>query len=144
MSQREITYSDLERISKGVQMDTHYQEDCDPKVITGKYIRDNKTIGHVKCHFRYCNCGRYNQATCSDVLKNFRKTWVPVPTDGIFIHRFDCEYELMKVKSHVKIGNQQRDVYTYEYKCTCRYTLNPNTSFHDPNNRGELLVCPTR
>lgn len=144
MSQSEITDSDLERISKGVQRDTHYKEDCDPRIETGTYVRDNQIIGSVKCHFRYCNCGSYNQATCYQVLENFRRTSVPLPTDGIFIHRPDCEYDLMKLKTHCKNGDQQLDVYTYVYKCTCRYTRNPSTAFHDPTDRRELLVCHKR
>lgn len=144
MTQSEITDVELEWISKGVQRDTHFQEDCDPQIVTGTYFRDNQIVSSVQCHFRYCKCGRYNKAACDKVLENFWRTSVPLPTDGIFIHRPACRYDLMKVKSHCKIGDQQLDVYTYVYKCICRYTLNPSTAFHDSTDRRELLVVHKR
>lgn len=140
MSRRDITDFELEEGSIGVEGDIHYTRTCNPIVEVGYYMRGNHTNSDVVFHFRNCRCESYDQETCYHNLEKFRRTWVPLPTDGIFIHRLDCIYELKKLKRHYWEDNKRKKCYKYVYNCTCRYTLNPRTARHDPNDRGEFLV----
>lgn len=139
MSRTDITDSELIQGSKGIQEDVHYNKNCDPVIETGYYMRDNYTDSLVVFYFRNCRCGSYDKETCYRNLENFRRTWIPLPTDGIFIHRFDCKQIVAKTKGYWK-ENMQREYYKYEYNCICRYTLHPNTHRHEPNDRGEFLI----
>lgn len=137
MSRSEITDSELEMISRGVNGDKHYKETCDPVCEICWYTRGKHIIGQVQALFRKCECGKSDQEICNQVLENLYNGGVQLPTDGISIHRLDCIHKLTKLKqkSKKKNDNVQYEYYKYVYNCTCRYTLEPNTSHHDPNDR---------
>lgn len=139
MIQSDIIDSELTEGSEGIQEDLHYSKSCDPVIKKGFFMRDNNTYSRVVIYFRNCSCASYDQDTCDRNLKKFRRSSVLLPTDGIYIHRPDCEQTVTKRKGYWK-DNMQRTCYKYMYNCFCRYTLKQNTNHHDPNDRGKFLV----
>lgn len=139
MGQREITDIELNEGSMGVDEDEHYDINCIPVRKFGTYRRGSLVIDpNVLVYFRKCKCGRHYG--CDQVLEQFRTNGVPLPTDGVSVHRPFCSFDLTKREYFGKVNGEQRTYYIYKHACICRYPLNPNTALRALDEGGKFLV----
>lgn len=119
----EITDSDLENGSKGVEGEDHYSKECIPLHRTGIYIRRSEEIGRIVGFFRNCQCGKkYSKQECKNLLRKFETSTVPLPSDGLDIHREGtvCYYTCDPRPRMEKVDGVQRTVYTCILHCSCK------------------------
>lgn len=118
----EITDFDLENGSSGVEGEDHYSTECIPIDRIGIYIRRSEEIGRVVGFFRHCQCGKYSKQECKSLLRKFETSTVPLPSDGLDIHRkgAGCNYTCDPLPRIEKVDGVQRTVYTYILHCSCK------------------------
>lgn len=131
MGQREITDIELNEGSMGVDEDVHYDINCIPVKKIGTYRTGSLVIDpNVVYYFRQCKCGRHQG--CDQALEQFRTNGIPLPTDGVSVHRPGCSFE-RTITAHFEkdsVEGIQRKYYIYHHACTCRYTVKPKTAHH--------------
>lgn len=117
MTSQDITVTDLEQISEGVEGEEHEGTECAPVMKTCKYSRGSFVKGDVVVFFRYCRCGKYNKQTCHNNLAQLNNGEINVPTDGLDIHRDSrCYYADPK-----PIRSKGKTVYVYSLHCVCKH-----------------------
>lgn len=118
----EITDFDLENGSKGVEGEEHYSTECVPLNRIGVYFRRSVDNGRIVCFFRDCRCGKYSKQECKTLLRKFETSMVPLPSDGLDIHRkgAGCYYTCDPRPRMEKVDGVQRTVYTYILHCSCK------------------------
>lgn len=117
MTSQDITVTDLEQISEGVEGEEHESTECAPVMKTCKYSRGSFVKGDVVVFFRYCRCGKYNKQTCDNNLAQLNNGGINVPTDGLDIHRDSrCYYADPK-----PIRSKGKTVYVYSLHCVCKH-----------------------
>lgn len=141
MGQREITDIELNEGSMGVDEDVHYDINCIPVKKIGTYRTGSLVIDpNVLVYFRKCKCGRHQG--CDQALEQFRTNGVPLPTDGVSVHRPGCSFE-RTIRAHFEkdsVEGIQRKYYIYHHACTCRYTVKPKTAHHKRSDWGKILL----
>jgi hypothetical protein len=121
MSWNDITQDTLVRGSIGVEGEEHDSPTCTPLTENGIYIRNSRNIGNLVVCFRNCKCGKYNRAECERVLEQFQISTIPLPTDGVDIHRdHRCYYSDVPQEKIIRQGNRQRKVYIFPLHCVCK------------------------
>lgn len=118
MTSNDITDSKLENGSAGVDEEIHYSKSCCPKMETGNYRSGGIPIGRVRGFFRNCLCGKFDKNKCSAVLQQFYSSGIPLPTDGVDIHRDgeECYYD----DPILQFDNNSRRIYIYSCHCSCK------------------------
>lgn len=118
MTSNDITDFDLENGSKGVDEETHYQNICGPIMKNGNYRRGGILIGNVRIFFRNCQCGKFDKNQCLAVMQQFSSSSIPLPTDGVDIHRdgAGCYYD----DPIPQFDNNSQRTYIYRCHCFCK------------------------
>lgn len=118
MTSNDIEDFDLENGSKGVDEEIHYSKSCCPKMETGNYRSGGIYIGKIKIFFRNCLCGKFDKNKYTAVLEQFHSSSVPLPTDGLDIHRSgtNCYYNAPVTK----IDSNSQMVYIFRCHCECK------------------------
>lgn len=115
----EITDSDLEKGSEGVEGEDHYSTKCLPQKRIGRYIRGSKDIGRIVGLFRYCQCNKFDRDECENLLI---QSTIDLPTNGLDIHRdgAGCFYSYDPKPRFVRVNGVQMNLYTYKLHCFCK------------------------
>jgi hypothetical protein len=125
MSLCDITDVDLVDGSKGVEAEEHFSSRCKPLMEYGIYMRGFRNIGKVVAYFRYCECefeeSDSDKTEYKTVLEQFRTSGIPLPTNGVDIHRNNkCSYCVnQREKTDLETG-RKKTVYLFHLKCFCK------------------------